>query len=53
MFYYSYTPSEATQNFSTNAIRFHTILSATQTIGEDEKATQGNKQWTSVDTKYG
>ena len=35
--------SEATQSLSTNAIRFHTILSAAQSSGEDEKATQGNE----------
>ena len=35
--------SEATQSLSTNAIRFHTILSTAQTTGEDEKATLGNQ----------
>jgi len=33
--------SETTQNLSTNAVRFHNILSAAQTTGDDEKATQG------------
>ena len=37
--------SEATQNLSTSAIRFHTILSAAQTTGEDEKSTQGNIEY--------
>jgi len=46
---YVCTISEATRNLSTNAIRFHTILSAAQTTGEDEKATQGDQYTMNVD----
>ena len=40
-----YMSLEATQNLSTSAIRFHTILSAAQTTGENEKSTQGNIEY--------